>query len=222
MAINSKPENKQPKPRLRLKDPEHEKKPSLRISHIVYGRSKKGPKVVYLVDPKGNGTEKAVAESVVLYRWRRRKFDGYTFSGTRLYPKIWRTLPKVFGSNPALWKELSESQIQSAVESKREMMKELFEKLPAANCLRALFEVCGSHRLQKLIDRHNDPERQDRFGTPDLFLYAIEKQTGKATIARFVEVKKPEETVKPDQHEEIEFLQSLGLHARVLRLDERV
>ena len=35
------------------------------------------------------------------------------------------------------------------------------------------------------------------------------------------EVKKPEETVKPDQHEEIEFLQSIGLHARVLRLDER-
>ena len=219
--MKSKPENKRPEPRRRLKDPEHERKPSLRISHIVYGRSKKGPKVVYLVDPKGSGTEKAVAESVVLYRWRRRKFDGYAFSGTRLYPKIWRTLPKVFGPNPNLWKELSEAELKSVIESKRELMREQFETLPAVNCLRALFEVCGTNRLQKLIDRHNDPERQKRFGTPDLFLYAIEKQSGKATIARFVEVKKPEETVKPDQHEEIEFLQSLGLHARVLRLDER-
>jgi hypothetical protein len=87
--------------------------------------------------------------------------------------------------------------------------------------LHALFEVCGASRLKQLIVRHNDPARQDRFGTPDLFLYATDNSTGKAAIARFVEVKKPEEPLKPDQSEEIAFLQGLGLHARVLRLDER-
>jgi len=40
-------------------------------------------------------------------------------------------------------------------------------------------------------------------------------------IARFVEVKKPEEELSQDQKEEIAFLQSLELHARVLRLIER-
>jgi hypothetical protein len=40
-------------------------------------------------------------------------------------------------------------------------------------------------------------------------------------IARFVEVKKPEEAVSGDQHEEIGFLRSLCLHARILRLVER-
>jgi hypothetical protein len=39
-------------------------------------------------------------------------------------------------------------------------------------------------------------------------------------VARFVEVKRPDEEVSEDQHEEIEFLQSLGLHARVFRLQE--
>jgi hypothetical protein len=85
-----------------------------------------------------------------------------------------------------------------------------------------LFEVFGALRLEQLIERHNDPVRQDRFGTPDLFLDAIEDSTGKAAIARFVEVKKPEGPLKRDQTEEIAFLQELGLHARVLRLDERV
>jgi len=36
-----------------------------------------------------------------------------------------------------------------------------------------------------------------------------------------VEVKKPEEAVSGDQLAEIEFLNKLGLHARVLRLIER-
>ena len=55
----------------RLKDPEYQRLPSLRISHIVYGRELRGNRVYYLVDPKGGGTNKKVAESVVLYRWRR-------------------------------------------------------------------------------------------------------------------------------------------------------
>lgn len=41
-----------------IKDPEDQKKPPLRISHIVYGREKRGNRVYYLVDPKGSGAEK--------------------------------------------------------------------------------------------------------------------------------------------------------------------
>lgn len=205
----------------RLKDPEHQKKPSLRISHVVYGREARGNRVYYLVDPKGGGTEKKVAESIVLQRWRRRVFPGHTFSGSRLNPKIWRICPKVFGDDPERWVSLSVQDIESQVEKKRDLLREAHETLPPANVLRALFDVCGAGRLNALASRHNAPDREERYGTPDLFLYATENATGKASIARFVEVKKPEEPLKPDQREEIAFLQSLGLHARVLRLEER-
>jgi hypothetical protein len=40
-------------------------------------------------------------------------------------------------------------------------------------------------------------------------------------MARFVEVKKPEEPVSDDQVEELAFMIGLGLNARVLRLQER-
>ncbi len=193
----------------------------MRISHIVYGRELRGNRVFYLVDPKGGGTDKKVAESVVLHRWRRRVFVGFTFSGSRLGPNIWRTLPTVFGDNPQQWQRLSIQDIEDAMETRRGDLRAGFATLPGANVLHALFEVCGAARLKQLIVRHNDPARQDRFGTPDLFLYATENSAGKAAIARFVEVKKPEEPLKPDQSEEIAFLQGLGLHARVLRLDER-
>jgi hypothetical protein len=53
-----------------------------------------------------------------------------------------------------------------------------------------------------------------------LFLYATHIQTGKPSIARFVEVKKPDEKVSQDQKDEITLLNSLGLHARVIRLKE--
>lgn len=60
-----------------INDPEDQTKSPLRIRHIVYGRGKRD----YLGDPKGGGTEKKIAEQVVLYRWRRRVFSGLTFSG---------------------------------------------------------------------------------------------------------------------------------------------
>jgi hypothetical protein len=52
-------------------------------------------------------------------------------------------------------------------------------------------------------------------------LFATSHNTGLPTIARFVEVKKPEEPVSPVQMAEIAFLNQMGLHARVLRLVER-
>jgi hypothetical protein len=204
-----------------IKDPEDQKKPPLRISHIVYGREHRGNRVYYLVDSKSEGTKKKIPEKVVLHRWRKRVFDGFTFSGDRLNPGLWRVLPNVLGDDPARWPKLSEAEIQNQIDACRESMREAHSTLPAASVLKALFEHCGVKRLKAVVARHTDPARVENFGTPDLFLYATDNKTGKVSIARFVEVKKPEEQLSDDQKEEINFLQSLGLHAPVLRLIER-
>jgi hypothetical protein len=61
--------------RYRIKDAAEDRKPSLRISSIVFGRELRGTRVFYLVDPKGQGTVKKVAESVVLHCLRRLNSD---------------------------------------------------------------------------------------------------------------------------------------------------
>jgi hypothetical protein len=74
--------------------------------------------------------------------------------------------------------------------------------------------------LQTIIARHTSSEHKGKSGVPDLFLFATNQTTGLPTIARFVEVKKPEEPASAVQLAEIDFLNGLGLHARVLRLIE--
>jgi VRR-NUC domain len=203
-----------------IKDKDSEKKHPLRISCMAYGREKIGARVYYLVDDRGEGTEKKISEAVVLQRWRKRVFEGYTFSGSKLNPKIWRNLPIIFDGSPKTWGKLSIEMIKSILDEKRSLMRKHYISLPSANILKALFEICGSDRLKALVERHNHDSRKEKYGTPDLFLYAIQKSTGKASVARFVEVKRPDEEVSKDQHEEITFLQSLGLHAKVFRLQE--
>jgi hypothetical protein len=204
-----------------MKDPDNEKQPPLRISHIVYGRESDGKRVLYLLDPKGEGNKKGIAEQVVLHRWRKRVFQGYAFGGARLSPNLWRALLMVLGPNADGWDCYSMNELKTIIESKRDLLRTKHLTVPTANVLFALIKVCGTDGLQKLVNRHNDPERMDRYGVPDLFLYATNNESGLPTIARFVEVKKPDEPVSRDQREEIAFLQSLGLHARVLRLIER-
>jgi hypothetical protein len=75
--------------------------------------------------------------------------------------------------------------------------------------------------MQVLLDKHNSNEHQGKSGVPDLFLYATHTQTGKPSIARFVEVKRSDEKVSQDQKDEIALLNSMGLHARVVRLVEK-
>ncbi len=48
-------------------------------------------------------------------------------------------------------------------------------------------------------------------GVPDLFLYTSHLQTGKPSIARYVEVKRPGEKVSKDQTDEIELLNFMGM-----------
>jgi hypothetical protein len=64
-------------------------------------------------------------------------------------------------------------------------------------------------------------EHKGKSGIPDLFLFGTSQSTGPPTIARFVEVKKPEEPVSTFQIAEIAFLNQMGLHARVFSLVER-
>lgn len=71
-----------------------------------------------------------------------------------------------------------------------------------------------------MIDKHTSQEHEGRSGVPDLFLFAINNVTGIPSVARFVEVKKPGEKISQDQIDEINLLNSMGLHARVMRLVE--
>lgn len=201
---------------------ETEAKPALRISHIVYGRLASGNRVFYLVDPKGQGDERAVPEAVVLKRWRKRQFPGHTFSGERLSSTLWRAVGRAFGANASELCQMSQSQIEVESDAKRAELGEAgYLKLASPQTLFALFAVCGPQRLQAILDKHLSDEHKGKSGIPDLFLYATSHSTGLPTIARFVEVKKPEEPVSPVQMAEIAFLNQMGLHARVLRLVER-
>lgn len=194
-------------------------KPSLRISHIVYGRKNEGKRVKYLVNPDGD--EFAIPEEVVLIRWRRRRHPNASFSGARLGPHLWRALTFALSSDCSAWpSKMTESVLNQAREAIRsdEDHRVYQSSLPSLSTLEALWLICGQARLQKLVDRHSDPKL---FGVPDLFLFARERKTQRAYMGRFVEVKKPKEAISPGQREEIDFMNELGLHARLIRLIER-
>jgi len=198
-----------------------EKKPSLRISPTVYGRTSVKNKVKYLIDPKGFGSDMGVPERVVLTRWRQRKFANHRFSGDKLSSTLWRAVVAVYGKNAAKICMLSTEQLEKIKVTQSKLdEKQTHLKLPASSILFALFFICGSERLQVLLDKHTSKEHEGRSGVPDLFLFAVSTVTGKPSIARFVEVKKPGEKISQDQLDEIELLNSMGLHARVMRLVE--
>lgn len=199
---------------------ETEAKPALRISHIVYGRQLVKNRVYYLVDQKGGGDLRAVPETVVLQRWRRRRFPAHTFSGARLSSTLWRAVGLALGNNAKALCNMSTQSLSAAIDEQRTLLREHHYALPAPVALHALFDVCGPDRLAAILNRHLAPDRGNLSGIPDLFLYAVRTETGLPSIARFVEVKKPEERVSQAQIDEIDFLNGLGLHARVLRLIE--
>lgn len=199
-----------------------EKKPSMRISPNVYGRTGAKNRVKYLIDPKGEGAETGVPETVVLIRWRKRQFPNYSFSGEKLSATLWRAVVAAYGSNARKICKLNLECIQAIKEEKTAAIKAKGHlALPSAKTLKAICSVCGHKRLQVLLDKHNSKEHQGKSGVPDLFLYATHMRTGKPSIARFVEVKKPDEKVSQDQKDEITLLNSMGLHARVIRLVEK-
>jgi hypothetical protein len=196
-----------------------ESKPSLRISHIVYGRKNDDGRVKYLLDQDGH--EYFFPEDVVLMRWRRRKHPNASFSGARLYPHLWRALAEAMGTDCTNWpSQMNEETLHRARMAFRQAKdrQAYLKSLPELSTLEALWSFCGPQRLQKLVDRHRD---RNVFGVPDLFLFAREHKTQKVYMGRFVEVKKPDEPISTGQREEIAFMNSLGLHARLIRLIER-
>ena len=198
-----------------------EKKPSLRISPYVYGRTAVRNRVTYLIDPKEEGSKMGVPETVVLTRWRQRVFENHRFSGSKLSPTLWRAVAAVYGKNAIKICKLSKEELEDLKKTKGPAFKKLHHfVLPETSILLALFNICGPERLKVLIDKHTSKEHEGRSGVPDLFLFATNIQSGKPSIARFVEVKKPREPVSQDQKDEIELLNSMGFHARVMRLVE--
>jgi hypothetical protein len=195
--------------------------PALRISHVVQGRTNENGRVRYLVDPTGQGEERAIPEDVVLKRWRRREMSGYSFHGCWLGPNLWRAVDRSLGRSADLLRRPTTDEIDAARRGLRLDDETRHLWVPEARAVWALFNGLGPSRLQKVLDRHLAPEREGRFGTPDLFLYARGAGLPGTAFYRLVEVKRPRERVSPDQHEEIAFLRSIGVPARVLRLIER-
>jgi len=200
---------------------ENEKRaPALRISHIAYGRENRDGRVFYFVYPAGRSAEKDIPENVVLKRWRRRKKPcGYVFGGDRLSPNVWRALAIAFPARRANLANTEFEDLRHMLDAARGNLPDEY-KLPSAECLKAMFCGIGPERVEALIARHTDPERKDKYGTPDLFLYMWPTNSPGAPFIRFVEVKKPEEALSDDQREEIEFLNSAGIPARVFRFIE--
>ena len=201
-------------------DTEINKAPALRISHIVRDPINVDGRVRYLVDPGGLGDERAIPEDVVLIRWRRRKMDGHTFHGCRLGPNTWRALDYAFGSDAEDVSKLSVEQIDAGRKNLGLDKDKHHFWLPEASLVACLIEALGPKRLDQILRRHLSPERTGKFGTPDLFLFAKKRQQDGVSFFRLVEVKKPKERISPDQHEEIAFLRSINIPARVLRLIE--
>jgi hypothetical protein len=197
--------------------PSFEDGPALRIPHVVRGRAHVGTRVHYLVDAKGEKPDHAAPERVVLKRWRKRRKAGVTFTGTRLSPTVWRALHLVLDTPSLRDSRVTPERLEARLEEVRKRLKEEHLTAPACPHLAALVALCGPERLQALIDRHQADLTRPPQGVPDLFLYA-RGPGSRLHTARFVEVKKPEEPVSAAQGAEIEFLRSLRLPARVLRL----
>jgi len=196
--------------------------PALHISHIVCGREHRDGKVYYFLDADCSGSEKGIPEQVVLWRWRHRKNPaGYRFGGDRLSPNVWRAMAVAFPDGSGISADATLENLRDAGEAARGELRARHYSLPSAECVQAMFRGIGPKRVKELIARHTSPERADKYGTPDLFLYMTPIASSQPPVIRFVEVKKPHERIRPDQKEEIAHLRSIGIPARVLRLIER-
>ena len=199
------------------------KSPSLGISNIVHGRrTNSNNRVEYLVDTEGD--EKlgyAIPERVVLLRWKKKIDSRYRFGGTRLSPNVWRSINVALGSNYSTIFKMGAEQIDAKYLRARDALKSVHYPTMAGMKVLKLIEGLGLKRFSILMERHTDPSRTQHYGTPDLFLWALEKSSEVMAYSRFVEVKKPDEPLSIDQISELHFLNcELNLKARCFRLKE--
>ena len=198
--------------------------PRLNISNIVYGRrTNEHGRVEYLKDPNARAhLGYAIPEKVVLSRWRQRTHEQYHFGGMRLSPNIWRSINLALGSDYFAMMQMNDEEIDARYSITEVLLRDWnYPTVIGLNVVR-LMEGLGFEKFQALMQRHNDPNRDEHYGTPDLFLWALRNDTGKIEYTRFVEVKKPDEPLSQDQKDELCFLKhQLHLKARYLRLRER-
>ena len=194
----------------------------LRISNIVHGRRNVAGRVEYMLDPKGQDTSKfKIPEKIVLTRWQQRKSNAYVFGGMRLSPNIWRSVRVALGKDWSNIERLESTEIDKLYKASAARLKSKKYKAVNGENLLKLAEGLGVTKFNALMTRHNDPERSKIYGTPDLFVWAVSKNSEKIDHVRFIEVKKPREPLSEDQVNELHYLNfDLKVKARVLRLRE--
>ena len=207
--------------RVTMVNPELNNSPALRISNVVYGRERrKDGRVTYLLNINSD-EPRAIPEQIVLKRWRMREFVHSVARGFRLSPNFWRAIGIALGNNAKKIKSLNETEIEISFTKHQEALQIKKFKTQSASNLIEVFRSLEIHQLQLILDRHLDPDRMDKYGTPDLFLFTSHKTTHSISRTCFVEVKRHDEVLSNDQTNEINFLRGIGLKSRVFRLIER-
>jgi len=203
-------------------NPELNNSPALGISNVVYGRERrKDGRVIYFPNNNILEGQKVIPEKIVLKRWRMRVFV-YSFArGFRLSPNFWRAIGIALGNNAKKIKSLNETEIEISFTKHQKALQIKKFKTQSASNLIEVFRSLETHQLQLILDRHLDPDRDDQYGTPDLFLFTSHKTTHAISRTCFVEVKRPGEKLSDAQKNEINFLRNIGLKSRVFRLTER-
>ena len=202
--------------------PDEFNSPALRISNIVHGRRNVADRVEYMLDPKGQDTSKfEIPEQIVLTRWRQRRSNAYQFGGMRLSPNIWRSIKVALGENWSNIERFEATEIDKLYKASAARLKSKKYKAVNGENLLKLVEGLGVTKFNALMTRHNDPDRSKIYGTPDLFVWAISRNSKEIDHVRFIEVKKPGEPLSEDQVNELHYLNfDLKIKARVLRLRE--
>ena len=203
-------------------NPELNNSPELGISNVVYGRERrKDGRVVYFPDNKLLIGKKVIPEKIVLKRWRKREFVFNVARGFRLSPNFWRATSIALGKDALRIKSLNKNEIEIGFTNHQEAIRSKNFKTQSASNVIEVFKCLEAFQLQSILDRHTNPDRMEKYGTPDLFLFTSHKATHLISRACFVEVKRPGEKLSDDQISEINFLRDIGLKSRVLRLKEK-
>ena len=203
-------------------NPELNNSPALGISNVVYGRERREDgRVIYFPDNKLLEGKKVIPEKIVLKRWRKREFVFNVPRGFRLSPNFWRAISIALGKDALRIKSLNKNEIEIGFTNHQEAIRSKNFKTQSASNVIEVFKSLETFQLQSILDRHTNPDRMDKYGTPDLFLFTSHKATHSISRACFVEVKRPGEKLSDDQISEINFLRDIGLKARVFRLKEK-
>tara|TARA_B100000780_G_scaffold200558_1_gene142056 strand:- start:141 stop:758 length:618 start_codon:yes stop_codon:yes gene_type:complete len=203
-------------------NPELNNSPALVISNVVYGRERREDgRVVYFLDNKSLEGKKVIPEKIVLKRWRKREFVYGVARGFRLSPNFWRAISIALGKDALKIKSLNKNEIEISFANHQEAIRSNNFKTQSASNVIEVFKSLETFQLQSILDRHTNPDRMDKYGTPDLFLFTSHKATHSISRACFVEVKRHDEVLSNDQINEINFLRNIGLKSRVFRLNER-